>query len=192
MIAIENTLISDDIFDKKFVCDLKACKGICCIEGESGAPLDEDELEKLDEVIDHVIPYMREDGLAEMKKTGLFEVDNDGDYVTPCVGDAECIYVNYDADGTAKCAIEQAHIDGKIEWRKPISCSLYPIRITKLKDFDALNYHQWNICEGARTCGLKADVRVFQFLKGPLTTKYGEEWYQQLEAAFEYWSQKNK
>lgn len=183
MISIGKTLISTEIFDKKFVCDLSACKGQCCIDGESGAPLNEDELEKLDEVIDEVRPYMRQEGLDSLAENGLYEIDMDGDYVTPLVGGEECAYVIFDEKGIAKCAIENAYNDGKTSWKKPISCHLYPIRIKELKDFDALNYHHWPICEAACTLGQSLSVEVFRFLKEPLIRKYGVDWYGELEEA---------
>jgi hypothetical protein len=189
MIQIDRTLISDEVFEKKFVCDLSACKGACCVEGESGAPLDEDELEKLEQVYDEVVPFMRQEGVDAIAEQGLFVLDWDGDYTTPLVDGAECAYVTFDERGIAKCAIDTAYRAGKIDWQKPISCHLYPIRITKLKDFDALNYHHWPICEPACSCGDKLDVRVFKFLKEPLIRKYGEEWYKDLEAAFDHWSE---
>jgi hypothetical protein len=188
MIQLEKTLISDDIFEKKFVCDLNACKGACCVEGESGAPLEEVELDILEKIYDQVKPYMRKDGVEAVEEQGHFVLDWDGEFTTPLVNGAECAYVSFDDDGTAKCAIEQAYRDGIVDWPKPISCHLYPIRITKLKDFDALNYHKWKICEPACSCGSELDVRVYKFLKQPLIRKYGEEWYAQLEAAFEFWS----
>lgn len=183
MISIGKTLISTEIFDKQFVCDLSACKGQCCIDGESGAPLHEDELEKLDEVMDEVRPYMRKEGLESIEKHGLYEIDMDGDYVTPLVNGEECAYVNFDEKGVAKCAIENAYNEGKTSWKKPISCHLYPIRIKELKDFDALNYHHWPICEAACTLGQSLSVEVYRFLKEPLIRKYGVDWYGELEEA---------
>lgn len=188
MIQLEKTLISDDVFEKKFVCDLSACKGACCVEGESGAPLEEDELDILEQIYDEVKPYLRQEGVDAIEKQGHFVLDWDGEYVTPLVNGKECAYVTFDNDGTAKCGIEQAFRDGKVNWPKPVSCHLYPIRITKLKDFDALNYHKWDICKPACECGSKLDVRVYKFLKEPLIRKYGKDWYEELEAAFEYWS----
>jgi hypothetical protein len=193
VIAIDNTLISTEIFEKKFVCDLAACKGACCVEGESGAPLEDEELEKLYEVIDEVLPYLRPESREILENGELFEIDSDGDHVTPIFnGKDECVYATFDADGTAKCGIEKAFLDGKTTWRKPISCHMYPIRVTKLKDYDAVNYHHWPICKPACECGSKLDVRVYKFLKEPLIRKYGEEWYAVLEEAFEQWSQSDQ
>lgn len=187
MIAIDQTLISEDLFDQKFVCDLSACKGACCVEGESGAPLNENELEILDQIFDQVKPYMRKEGLDSIKKQGLYEIDTDGDYVTPLVDGKECAYVQFTENGTALCAIEQAHRDGKIEWPKPISCHLYPVRLKKLKDFVALNYHKWAICSPACDCGATMDVPVYKFTRTALIRAFGQEWYEQLEEAHKLW-----
>lgn len=186
MIEIDKTLIADDVTERKFVCDLNACKGACCIEGDSGAPLEEDELEILDEVYDHVKPYMRPEGIAAIDKEGLYTVDWDQEYVTPLVNGKECAFVTFDDTDTAKCAIEQAYLDGKIKWKKPISCHLYPIRVKKLKEYDALNYDKWEICEPACACGSELNVKVYRFLKEPLIRKYGEEWFEKLCAADAY------
>lgn len=182
MLAIENTLVSEEIFDKKFVCDLNACKGACCIQGESGAPLEEEETKILDEIYEKVKPYMVEKGIKAVAKQGTSVIDSDGDYVTPLVGkDKECAYVFFDGEGIAKCAIEQAWLDKMIGWQKPISCHLYPIRISKLKMHEAVNYHKWNVCKPACACGEKLQVPVFRFLKAPLIRKFGKEWYKALE-----------
>lgn len=183
MIAIDNTLVSDELFSKKFICDLSACKGACCVEGESGAPLEAREIDLLEEAYPAVKPFMRPVGVAAVEEQGVFTVDVDGEFVTPLVNGAECAFVTFDRMGIAKCAIEQAHNAGKTDFKKPVSCHLYPIRITPLKDFDALNYHYWPVCDPARECGAKLDVTVFRFLKEPLIRKYGEEYYQQLEEA---------
>lgn len=184
MIAINDTLISEDLLDKKFVCDLVACKGACCVEGDSGAPLLKEELAQLEAVLPQVRPYMNKKGLKAVDKHGSYVIDGDGDYTTTLVARGkECAFVIFDEQNIAKCAIEQAYRDGKISWRKPESCFLYPVRITKHKGYEAVNYHKWHICKPACDCGKKLDVEVYKFLKTPLTEKYGEDWYQQLEAA---------
>jgi hypothetical protein len=183
MIQIDDALLSEDLFSKKFVCDLSACKGACCVEGDSGAPLEAEEINELEEALDDIKPYMRKEGLEVVEKTGVFTVDTDGEYVTPLVNGEECAFVSFDKNGTAKCAIEQAHRDGKTDFLKPISCHLYPIRVTRLKDYDALNYHHWPICDPARECGAKLDVKVFKFLKEPIIRKYGPSFYEKLEEA---------
>ena len=182
MIAIQNTIVSDDLLDKKFVCDLNACKGECCVAGESGAPLEQDELPILLEILDKVKPYMNKKGTKAIEKNGPYVLDSDGDYTTTLVGnEGECAFVVFDENNIAKCAIEQAYNDGVIDWKKPISCHLYPIRITSYKTYDALNYHKWSVCKPACECGAKLDVPVYQFLKGPLIRKYGEDWFNELQ-----------
>jgi len=184
MIAIDKTLISEDLLERKFVCDLNACKGECCVAGDSGAPLDEDELPLLEEVYEQVKPYMTKKGIKAVEKQGTYVVDLDGDYTTPLVSaGAECAYVFFDDQKIAKCAIEQAYRDGHITWKKPISCHLYPVRIQKHKEYDAVNYHSWNICKPACECGKALNVPVYVFVKEPLIRKYGQEWYHQLELA---------
>jgi len=183
MIQIDGALLSEDLFSKRFVCDLSACKGACCVEGDSGAPLEAEEIDKLEEALEDIKPYMRKEGIEEVEKTGVFTVDVDGEYVTPLVNGEECAFVSFDKNGTAKCSIEQAHRDGKTDFLKPISCHLYPIRVSQLKDFEALNYHHWPICDPARDCGAKLDVKVFKFLKEPLIRKYGATFFEQLEEA---------
>jgi hypothetical protein len=182
-----DTLLSADLFDKHFCCDLSACKGICCVEGESGAPLEEDELEKLDEVFDVVRPRLSEKALAEIERVGLYEVDGDGDYVTPIINGKECVYAVFDEQGIAKCSIEQAFLAGETTWHKPISCHLYPIRLTPLKDVLALNYHRWPICEAATLCGGKLGLSVLRFCKSALIRRFGAEWYAAAEAAEKHW-----
>jgi hypothetical protein len=182
MIAIQDTIVSDELLDKQFVCDLNACKGECCVAGESGAPLDKEELPILLEILDKVKPYMNKKGIKAIEKNGPYVLDSDGDYTTTLVSkEAECAFVVFDENKIAKCAIEQAFNDGVINWKKPISCHLYPVRITAYKNYDAVNYHQWNVCKPACECGAKLQVPVYQFLKGPLIRKYGEDWFNELE-----------
>lgn len=186
MIQIGNAVISSDVISKKFVCDLSACKGECCVAGESGAPLDEEELGILDDIYDKIEPYMTKEGKKAVKKYGKYLVDSDGDFVTPLVnGNQECAYTIFE-NGVAKCGIEKAWADGVIKFRKPISCHLYPIRIDKLKSgLEAVNYHKWEICKDACALGKKLQVPVYQFLKEPLIRKYGRKWYQELLLAVE-------
>lgn len=184
MIAIDNTLVSEDILEKKFVCDLNACKGACCVAGDSGAPLDKDELEVLESVVDKVKPYMTKKGLKAIEKSGAYVVDGDGDFTTTLVAPGEeCAFVYFDEQNIAKCAIEKAYLEKKINWQKPISCHLYPIRIKKTKTYDAVNYDRWEVCKPACSCGEKLNVPVYKFLKTPLIRKYGNKWFKQLEQA---------
>ena len=191
MLAVENTLISESILEKKFVCDLNACKGECCVAGDSGAPLEKDELPILDSILEKVKPYMVKNGVKAIEKHGAYVIDGDGDYTTTLVSEgAECAFVLFDENKIAKCAIEQAYREGKINWQKPISCHLYPIRISKLKNFTALNYHYWKICKPACDCGNKLDVPVYKFLKEPLIRKFGEKWYKTLVQSAEIYLKK--
>lgn len=184
MIAIDNTLISEEIFDKQFVCDLNACKGACCVKGDYGAPLEKEELEIIDKIYDKVTPYMTPAGIAAVEKQGRYLLYEKKEWVTPLIKGKECAYTYFEKDGTAKCAIEQAYYDGKVDWKKPISCHLYPIRITKQRTgTEAINYDRWSICKAACKLGESLKVPVYKFLKESLTRKYGEEWYKQLEIA---------
>lgn len=180
MIKVGEILVSDDIAEKEFVCNLDKCKGACCVEGDFGAPLDEDELEILEEIYPKVKPYLSKEGIREIEKQGTHTTDEDGELCTPIIDGRECVYAIYDKQNVLKCGIEQAYLDGKITWKKPISCHLYPIRITKKKNFEALNYHRWHICSAACTLGKELMVPIYKFLKDPLIRKYGEKWYSEL------------
>ncbi len=181
MIAIRDTLVSEELLDKHFVCDLSACKGACCVEGESGAPLDQDELELLEEVWPKVKPYLPAEGIKAVEKQGFYVVDSDGDYVTPLVKGKHCAYTIFEKDGTAKCGIEKAWKDGKISFRKPVSCHLYPVRLKQGSPFIKVEYHTWKICKPACVCGEQLKVSVFHFLKEALVRRFGKSWYQELE-----------
>lgn len=185
MIKVGEVLVSDDIKEVEFVCNLQKCKGACCVEGELGAPLDEDELPIMKEIFEKVKPYLTPDGLKEIEKRGAYVLDEDGDYSTPVIEGRECAYAHYDQQGILKCGIEQAYLDGKISYRKPISCHLYPIRITKKKNLEAVNYHEWDICSDACSFGKSLKVPLYKFLKEPLTRKYGETWYNELVSTIE-------
>ena len=188
MIEHRGTLISEDLFEKRFVCDLNACKGACCVEGASGAPLEVEEETLLRELWPKIKPYIPEKGQRAIDEHGVSEVDEDGDLVTTLVeGRGECAFTVFDEKGIALCGVEKAWKDGAIPFRKPISCHLYPIRIAKLKFHEGLNYHRWPICKPACTCGAKLDVPVYRFLKDALTRKYGAEWYSELEQIHAAW-----
>lgn len=185
MITIGNTVISDDIADQFFVCELTKCKGACCVEGDLGAPLDEEELGIMDDIYEEVKPYLSKEGIKAIEEQGLYIQDWEGDFSTPTIGDKECAYAIYDKKGILKCGIEQAYLDGKIAYQKPISCHLYPIRITKYEQYDALNYDRWHICHAACHHGKDLQVPLYKFLKGPLTRKYGDDWYEELVTIIE-------
>ncbi|MFN3850093.1 MAG: DUF3109 family protein [Spirosomataceae bacterium] len=181
MILIEDTVISDDIAEKFFVCNLEKCKGACCVEGDLGAPLEEVELPILDEIYEAVKPYLSKEGIEAIEKQGKYILDEEGDYSTTTIDNKECAYAIYDERGILKCGIEQAYLDGKIDFKKPISCHLYPIRITKYDHYHALNYDRWSICSAACELGEQLSVPVYKFLKEPLIRAFGEDWYQELE-----------
>lgn len=180
MILIENTCISDDVEDQFFVCNLDKCKGACCVEGDSGAPLDEVELAILDQIYPQVEPYLSEAGKEVIAREGTYTTDWEGDFVTPVINGKECAYAIYDKRGILKCGIEEAFNDGKIDYKKPISCHLYPIRVTKYEQYHALNYDRWEICSPACGLGKELGVPVYKFLKEPLIRAYGTDWYNQL------------
>lgn len=181
MITVQNTLLSDDIAEKNFVCNLEACKGACCVKGEAGAPLENREREILDEIYPEIKSYLSEKGIAAIEANGTWVLDEEGDYTTTCVeGDKECAFTIFDGR-VAKCGIEHAWKDGVIDFQKPISCHLYPIRITQYPEFDILNYDRWDICSAACTLGDEFKVPLYKFLKTALVRKYGEEWYGELE-----------
>ena len=187
MIQIQKTIVSEEILDQAFLCDLTKCKGACCIEGESGAPLTDEETEILREIYPKIKPYIPEESRLTIERKGVYEIDIDGEKVTPLVGkQGRCTYVYFDENNYAKCAIEKAHSLGEIDFKKPISCHLYPIRITKYPTFEAVNYHQWNLCNDACKLGKELKVAVFEFLKEPLIRAYGEEWYEELQLVNEY------
>ena len=180
MMKVGDILVSDDIKEVEFVCHLEKCKGACCVEGDLGAPLEEGELAMMEEIQKNVRPYLTAAGIRAIEEQGAYVLDEDGDYSTPTLGGRECAYAHYDPQGILKCGIEQAYLDGKISFRKPISCHLYPIRITRKKDMEAVNYHQWSICSAACAYGKSLQVPLYKFLKDPLVRKYGEVWYEEL------------
>jgi hypothetical protein len=185
MMKVGEVLVSDDIKSVEFVCHLEKCKGACCVEGDLGAPLEDDELPVMREILEKVAPYLTTGGKKAIEAQGPYILDEDGDYSTPTIGGKECAYAHYDENGILKCGIEQAYLDGKISFRKPISCHLYPIRITRKKEFEAVNYHKWNICSDACKLGSALGVPLYKFLKDPLIRKYGENWYNQLVSQIE-------
>ncbi|MFK7900848.1 MAG: DUF3109 family protein [Cyclobacteriaceae bacterium] len=181
IIEIDDQLVSEEIADQYFVCDLGKCKGACCVEGDLGAPLEEEELAILDDEYARIEQFLTEEGKQTIAKEGRYVLDDEGDFSTTLINGKACAYVTYDDNGTTKCGIEQAHLAGETTFHKPISCHLYPIRVTKLADgLEALNYDRWPICDEARTCGLSLKVPLYQFVRGPLIRKYGQAWYDKL------------
>ncbi len=184
MLQIDRQLISLDVIEQYFACDLAACKGACCVEGDSGAPLTEEEAGILEEIYPTIEPYLTPTGIQAIKEQGKYIIDTDEDLVTPLVNNLECAYTVFE-NGIAFCGIEKAWFDKKIDFRKPVSCHLYPVRITSYTDFDAVNYDRQKICDAARKCGKKLKIPLYIFLKDVLIRKFGSDWYQQLEIAVE-------
>ncbi len=184
MIKIDDVLVSDDIRDIHFVCKLAACHGDCCVEGDAGAPLEEDEISILEDYIDKIKPFLSEKGREVIELLGVFDYDTDASYVTPLVDNEECAFVRFE-NGIAFCSIEKAWLEGKIPFQKPISCHLYPVRISKVGDFTAVNYEKWSVCQPALILGEKKGVPLYWFLKEPLVRKLGEAWYERLVKVME-------
>ena len=189
MLIIQDKLVSDDVIKEQFLCNLKACKGACCWEGDFGAPLEEEEIKILDQIYDKVAPFLTEKGREAIAKNGTsVYYDEAEEYGTSLQPDGACSFMTVDELGIAKCGIEQAHKAGVIDFKKPISCHLYPIRVEKDErvNFEALNYDVWDICSAACDLGKKEELPVYKFLKEPLIRKYGEEFYEELDAAADH------
>ncbi len=184
MFQIGKTIVSDELLEKEFVCNLSACKGQCCVDGDAGAPLDEDELEIMEKIYPIVKPFLRPEGIKAIEAQGTSIKGEDGEWETPLINGADCSYVIFDRD-TALCGIEQAYNQGLIDWKKPISCHLYPVRIREFTDFSAVNYHRWHICSDACELGKELEVPVYRFLKDALTRKFGAAWYSELDTIAE-------
>lgn len=183
MLQIDDTIISLDLLDQCFVCDLDTCKGICCVEGDDGAPLEEEEVKIIEDLLPIIWDDLTEVSKALIKKQGVSYIDSDGEPVTSIVNGEECVFTYTDDQGQCKCAIEKAFREGKTDFYKPISCHLYPVRLQKYDNYTAVNYHQWSVCNCARKLGGKLGVPVYRFLKEPLIRKFGKEWFEQLEIA---------
>ena len=183
MIQIDDVVISLDVFREKFLCNLDACKGECCIEGDAGAPVELDEVEKLEEVLPVIWDELSPEARAVIDKQGVVYTDEEGDLVTSIVNQKDCVFTCYDEKGYCYCALEKAYREGKSSFYKPLSCHLYPIRLKKIGDCVALNYHRWDVCKMAVMKGGHLNLPVYRFLKEPLIRRFGEEWYTELESA---------
>ena len=180
LVEIEDKVISTQIFEKKFVCDLSACKGACCVEGDAGAPLTKEEVKIIDSELELYKPYMRQEGIDAVEKSGVsYHFMNED--LTTLVNEKECAFVFFDDNNIAKCAIDKAHSEGKTEFKKPISCHLYPIRVKEFTNVTALNYDEWDICSPACACGSELNVPVYRFLKEPLIRAFGESFFKEME-----------
>ncbi len=194
MFQIGKTIVSEEILDREFVCNLSACKGACCLEGEAGAPVTKEETEILEEIYPIVKSFLRKEGIGAIEKQGFYTTNPVGDFETTLVNKKECAYAIFDDTGIAKCGIEAAYNEGIVSFRKPISCHLYPIRIQEYSTLTAVNYHAWPICDDACTLGTELKVPTYRFVKEALVRKFGIEWYEELDiAAQEYYKHlKNK
>lgn len=181
MFQIDNTIVSEDIIDKEFVCNLSACKGACCVKGEAGAPLEKEETSKLEDVYPKLKHLLRPEGVESIEKQGTWIKTDFDELEAPLVNGEECVYVIFDENGITKCGIEEAYNQGIIDFKKPISCHLYPVRVKQYSSFAAVNYHKWEICDDACKLGKSLKVPIFKFLKEALIRKFGQKWYTQLE-----------
>lgn len=190
MLQIKDTIVSLDLIEKYFVCDLDSCLGECCIEGDAGAPLTQEEARDLNRLLPEIIDELSPAARAVARDQGAAYVDEEGDTVTSIVGGRDCIFTCYAPGGMCLCALEKARREGRKQFFKPISCSLYPVRIKQYDGFTAVNFHRWKICKAAEVLGRKKGIRAFEFLREPLIRRFGEEWYDELErTAREYLSQ---
>lgn len=185
MIQIEDTVISLEVIEECFLCDLSHCKGECCVDGDSGAPVEKDEKAKLEAVLPIVWNDLSAQAQAVINEQGPTYLDIDGDIVTSIVNGKDCVFTCYDSEGVCKCAIEKAYREGKTDFYKPISCHLYPIRLRQYPDFTAVNYHRWGVCKAAEILGKKEKLPIYKFLKEPLIRKFGATWYRSLEECAE-------
>lgn len=191
MIQIDDTLVSLDLIERSFLCDLSHCKGQCCVEGDSGAPLEPGEEEELKRVLPEIWNDLLPEARTVIQSQGVAYTDSDGDRVTSIVGDKNCVFTCYDTDGVCKCAIEKAYREGRVSFYKPTSCHLYPVRIAQYKTFQAVNYHRWDVCKAAELLGKKEQVPVYQFLKEPLIRKFGQAWYDALDECAQEWKKQS-
>ncbi len=185
MFQIGKTIVSEDIIQKDFLCNLSACKGACCIDGEAGAPLDKEETKIMEDIYPKVKPFLRREGVKAIEDQGAFITTELGDFETPLIDGADCTYVIFDKKGTALCAIEEAYNQGEISWKKPVSCHLYPVRVREYTEFFGVNYEKWGICDDACVLGKELQVPIYKFVKEALIRKFGEDWYSELEKVAE-------
>lgn len=192
MFQLDKTIVSEEILEKEFICNLSACKGACCVNGDAGAPLEKDELPILEEILPILKKYLRKEGLEAIKKQGPYTTNELGEHETTLINGADCAYVIYDEKKVALCGIEEAYNQGEISFKKPVSCHLYPIRIKQYSEFAAVNYDRWEICDDACNLGKELSVPVYKFVKQALVRKFGEQWYKELEHVAEERSRSNQ
>jgi len=182
MFQLGKTIVSEELIEQDFVCNLTVCKGACCVDGEAGAPLEDKETEILVENYAQVKPFLRPEGIAAIEEFGAFVKGEDGEWETPLINKSECAYVIFDDNDTAKCGIEEAYVQGATSWKKPVSCHLYPVRVKEYTALTAVNYHKWQICDAACALGSELSMPVYKFVKEALIRKFGAAWYAELEA----------
>ena len=187
MFLIQNTLVSLDVLEKEFCCDLDKCHGCCCIEGDAGAPVTDEELLQIQRLLPDLMPEMTKEAREVLDKQGLAYKDQSGEQVLSIVNDKDCIFARTDYNGWCYCLIEKLFRAGKTDFLKPLSCHLYPIRLTKVGENTGVEYHRWDICHCARVLGKKSHVPLYQFLKEPLIRRFGQEWYDELELTAQEW-----
>mgnify|MGYP001812894283 CR=1 FL=1 len=185
MFQIGKTIISEEIIENDFVCNLNACKGACCIDGDAGAPLEDEETQILVNIYAEVKPFLRTEGLKAIEEQGAFVKGEDGEWETPLVNGSECAYVVFSENGITKCGLEEAYNHGITQWRKPVSCHMYPVRVKEYTELTAVNYHKWEICDPACSLGEELKVPIYKFVKEALIRKFGETWYSELEKVAE-------
>ncbi len=182
-----NTLVSLDVLEKEFCCDLDTCRGCCCIEGDAGCPISDEELKRIESILPELLPQMTKEARAVVEQQGLSYLDPSGEQVLSIVNGKDCVFARTDHQGWCYCLIEKAYNAGKIDFKKPISCHLYPIRLTKVGEYTGVEYHRWDICHCARIKGKKLHLPLYQFLKEPLIRRFGQEWYDELELTANEW-----
>lgn len=185
MFQLGKTIVSEEIIENDFVCNLTACKGACCIDGNAGAPLEDKETEILVDIYADLKPFLRPEGVAVIEDQGAFIKGDDGEWETPLVNNSECAYVTFSDNGITKCGIEEAYNQGAIQWKKPVSCHLYPVRVREYSALTAVNYHKWEICDPACSLGAELQVPIYKFVKEALIRKFGASWYKELEQVAE-------
>ncbi|MDO6736981.1 DUF3109 family protein [Wenyingzhuangia sp. 2_MG-2023] len=192
MFQIGKTIVSEEVIENDFVCNISACKGECCVAGDAGAPVLDEEIEKLNSVYPKIKHLLRPEGVKAIEEQGTYTTSPFGEHETTLVNDKECAFVTSDEKGITSCGIEQAYNKGLVDWKKPISCHLYPIRVQDYTEFAAVNYNKWDICDDACTLGKELQVPVYKFLKNALILKFGENWYMELEKVAEEWKKQKK
>jgi len=192
MFQIGKTIVSEEVLEKDFVCNISACKGECCVAGDAGAPVLDEEIKKLNEIYPKVKHLLRPEGVKAIEEQGTYTTSEFGEHETTLVNNKECAFVTFDENGITSCGIEQGYNKGLVDWKKPISCHLYPIRVQDYEEFSAVNYNTWDICDDACSLGKELQVPVYKFLKNALILKFGENWYLELEKVAKEWKRQKK